>query len=64
MLVEFDVTVRDPGHNLRSHLRNLLSFLSLETVGHQPLTDKLLGELLLMLTLGEPLLVALGVEIT
>ena len=63
VLVELDVPVGDAGNDFRSHLRHLLSVLALETVGHKPLPHELLGELLLLLALCEPLAVALGIEI-
>ena len=63
MLVQFDVAVRDAGHDLGGHLRNLLSGLALEAVRHQPFTDELLGQLLLVLAAGEALGVTVGVEV-
>ena len=42
ILVKLDIAVRYALYDFRSHFRNLLSCLSLESVGHQPLADKLL----------------------
>ena len=63
VLVKLDVTLRDARDNLGGHLGNLLALQALETVGHQPLTNKLLRELLLLLALRQALLIALGVEV-
>ena len=63
MLVQFDIAVRDAGDDLGGHFRNLLAGLALEAVGHQPLADELLGQLLLVLAAGEALGITVGVEV-
>ena len=40
--VKLNVSVGYAFHNLRSHFRNLLTCLTLETIVHQPLTNELL----------------------
>ena len=63
VLVQFDVAVRDAGDHFGGHFRNLLAGLALEAVRHQPFTDELLGQLLLVLAAGEALGVTVGIEV-
>ena len=42
VLVELDVALSDAVDDLFCHFRNLLSFLTLETVCHEPLTNEFL----------------------
>ena len=63
MLIQFDVTFADRGHNFVGHLGNLLAFLALETVVHQPFAYEFFGELLLGFTFLETLFVAFAVEV-
>ena len=42
VLVKLDVTLCDAVHDFLGHLRNLLSVLALEAVGHEPLAYELL----------------------
>ena len=63
VFIQFDVAVRDAGDDFGRHFRNLLAGLALETVGHQPFADELLGKLLLVLAAGEALGVSVGIEV-
>ena len=40
LFIQLDVSLRNAFHNLWCHLRDLLSFLALETVCHQPFADE------------------------
>ena len=62
-LLKLDISLGDTSHNLWSHIRHLLTLLALEAILHQPLTNELLRELLLLLARCQTLLVALLVEV-
>ena len=63
MLIKLYVAVADALYDSVCHLRHLLASFALETVVHQPLAHELLAQLLLRLTLGKLLLIALSVEV-
>ena len=64
LAVEFGIPFGNACDDFFGHFRDLLSFLSLEAVLHEPFADEFLGKLLLVLSAGKPLLISFSIEIT
>ena len=63
MFVQLDIAVGDVVDDFVGHFRHFLSLFALETILHQPLTHKFLGQLALRFAFGEFLFVTVGIEI-
>ena len=63
MLVQFNVTLTDGCYDFVCHFRNLLSFLALETIVHQPFANEFFRKLFLCFAFFKAFLITFRVEV-